>query len=469
MEQKKKNKGRKSRISSVEICEILLLAAFAVNSFCVVFVLSPQGFMSSAGTILLLALAYAAFGYYLYKHESAVFSDVKSMTVISVLITLVMLLMFATRLVSIYATPVFLACLLAALLINDKIALLLNLLLSLSAGIVCARDGNIMSFESFVMTVSVMLGGTGAVFMLKNKAKRGNVIVAGAFGGAIIVVVIASAYFAAGTEFKNAWAPMGAAFASAVICSFLAVGTLAVWENLFDAATPARLNELSSLNHPLLKQLMAEAPGTYHHSMMAAMLAEAAAQKIGADHVLARVGAYYHDVGKLRRPQYFVENQRGKNIHDTLSPSESAAIIISHQKDSVQLLTKYKLPGAVIKIAFEHHGDSLMAYFYNKALKTAGNPGAIDKKQYRYPANKPTTKESAIVMLADCCEAAVRSLGETTKEKVEAMVRNVINSKISGEDAQLKNAPLTIADIAEIEKTFIKTFAAIMHERIQYN
>ncbi len=467
MEQRKKKKN-KGRISNESICWILLSAAFAVNCFCVIFATSPQTFASSLGVVLMLALSYAAFGYYLYTHQTDVFLNVKNMTVIAMLIILVMLLSLLTTLADIHMTPALLACLLASLLISDNAALLLNLLLSLSAGLMCRGEGSMMGFDGFMMTIASVLGGTAAVFMLKNKAKRSNVIGASAFGGIVIIVVMAAAYLLAGIEFKAALPSMGWAFASAVICSFLAVGSLAVWEGVFDAATPARLNELSSANHPLLKQLMAEAPGTYHHSMMVAMLAEAAAQRIGADHVLARVGAYYHDVGKLRRPQYFVENQSGANIHDTLSPSESASIIISHQKDSVQLLTKYKLPGAVIKIASEHHGNSLMAYFYNKAVGSAGSPSAVNKKQYRYPSSKPSTKESAIVMMADCCEAAVRSLGDTTKEQVEKMVKSVISSKLNGPDPQLKNAPLTIAEVDEIEKAFIKTFTAIMHERIQY-
>lgn len=471
MEQRKKKEKKnngKFKISGTDLCILLLIAAFIINCICAIVIVSPERFINGVGIVIMLALFYSVFGYYLYKHESKVFLNIKSMTVISMLITLVMLLSIATTLANVHIIPVLLACLLAALLIDDKTAIFLNILLSLNALIICNENG-IMGFEGIVMFTANLLGNTAAVFMLKNKAKRSNVILAGAFGGIISAVVILSAYITSAAVFSEALSLMIWVFVSSLVCSFLAVGTLAVWEGVFDAATPARLNELSSLNHPLLKRLMAEAPGTYHHSMMAAMLAEAAAQRIGADHVLARVGAYYHDVGKLMRPQYFIENQSGQNLHDTLSPAQSAQIITAHQKDSVQLLAKHKLPGAVIKIASEHHGNSLMVYFYNKAVKSAENPNSVNKKQFKYSGNKPSTKESAIVMLADCCEAAVRSLGDTSKEKVEQMVKSVINSKISSDDGQLKNAPLTIFEVSEIEKAFIKTFGAIMHERIQYN
>jgi putative nucleotidyltransferase with HDIG domain len=202
--------------------------------------------------------------------------------------------------------------------------------------------------------------------------------------------------------------------------------------------------------------------------MNVAILAESAAGRVRADPLLARVGGLYHDVGKLRRPLYFMENQSGEKIHDSLPPEESAAIILAHQKDGVTLLNKHKLPGAVIKIAGEHHANSLMSYFYHKAQKQA--PGAtIDPKKYRYPGARPNTKEGAIVLLADCCEAAVRSLGECSKEQREQMVHKVIWSKLSdGGENLLANAPLTFLEISEIERSFLRAFSGIMHDRIEY-
>lgn len=161
-------------------------------------------------------------------------------------------------------------------------------------------------------------------------------------------------------------------------------------------ATPARLSELGNANQPLLRELMKEAPGTYQHSVLAGTLAEAAAERVGADPLLARIACYYHDAGKLRRPLYFMENQKGENIHDNLAPLESAQAIIAHQKDGVQLLMKHKLPSAIVRICAEHHGNSLVSYFYHKARQI---DEGVPQKGFRYPGGRPSTKESAIVML----------------------------------------------------------------------
>ena len=279
--------------------------------------------------------------------------------------------------------------------------------------------------------------------------------------------MIGAIYVMVGRPALETLEDIGWALGSDALSGVLCVGTLSIWENAFDIATTARLSELSNTNHPLLKQLMAEAPGTYHHSVMVATLAESAAQRIGADPDLARVGSYYHDVGKLRRPLYFMENQRGgENIHDALPAAQSAADIIAHQKDGVTLLVKHKLPSAIVQIAYEHHGNSLMTFFYHKAVQEACGK-QVPQKAFRYPGARPSTKESAIVMLADSCEAAVRSLPpEATWEDVEEMIRRVIADKTA--DGQLNLAPLTLAQITEIERSFIRTFSGMRHERIEY-
>ena len=195
---------------------------------------------------------------------------------------------------------------------------------------------------------------------------------------------------------------------------------------------------------------------------------KAAAEQIGANALLCRVCACYHDVGKLRAPLYFKENQHGRNIHDELDPYESARSIIAHVKDGVTLLEKYKLPGEVVRIVSEHHGDSVMVYFYDKAKKLAPEGAKIDEKPFRYPQNKPSSKEAALLLLADCCEAAVRSMNNPTTEDVRNMITNVITHKWDKHDSMLWNSPLTFIDIKKIEKSFMKTFAALYHERIEY-
>ena len=289
-------------------------------------------------------------------------------------------------------------------------------------------------------------------------------IAAAAVGSGAGAVAVAIVYLIRGEAARAVLTACGCVLFSGLFAGLLVTGSLTIWEQLFDIATTARLNELLNTNNPLLKQLMYDAPGTYQHCMNVAALAEGAAEKIGANQLLARVGAAYHDVGKLRRPQYFKENQQGENIHDTLSPQESASIIISHQKDGATILAKNKLPGDVIRIAAEHHGNSLMTYFYYKAAEQ----GEANPKNFRYPGNRPGTKEGAIVMLADCCEAAVRSLGECTTEARENMVHKVIWSKLTDGENMLSEAPLTIADISDIERSFLRTFGGLMHDRIEY-
>ena len=213
--------------------------------------------------------------------------------------------------------------------------------------------------------------------------------------------------------------------------------------------------------------MMVAAPGTYHHSMMVASLAEGAAEAIGANALLARTGAMYHDVGKLRRPQYFRENQNGHNIHDTLQPEESAGFIIAHQKDAMSYLSRYRMPSEVKKIVAEHHGTTLVTYFYFKAKQQQTQDGEpVIERLFRYQGNLPSTKESAIVMLADSCEAAVRSMSEPTREDVAEMVRKIVQGKM--DDGQLKMCPLTLGEINQIEKSFLVTFTGLMHERIRY-
>jgi putative nucleotidyltransferase with HDIG domain len=264
-----------------------------------------------------------------------------------------------------------------------------------------------------------------------------------------------------GSSLIDALFVLGSYCVSVVFC----IGTLPLWESLFDITTASRLMELSNANHPALKRLMTEAPGTYHHAMMVASIAEAGADAIGANGILARVGGYYHDLGKLRRPQMFMENIKGENPHDSMPPEASAQVILSHVRDGVAYAQKYKLPSAIQQIIYEHHGTTPVLYFYNKALQDAsGKP--VNLKNYRYPGAKPRTRESAIVMLADSVEAAVRSLPDNSRTSVEQMIRKVVKGKV--DDEQLASCPLTFAHLSAIERAFIASYDGIMHERIEY-
>ncbi|MDY0408474.1 HDIG domain-containing metalloprotein [Paracerasibacillus soli] len=222
--------------------------------------------------------------------------------------------------------------------------------------------------------------------------------------------------------------------------------------------------QLSSPNHPLLKKILTEAPGTYHHSVMVANLSETACDAIGANGLLARVGAYYHDIGKTVRPHYFIENQLAiKNPHDVILPIQSAEIIMAHPYDGADMLKKHKMPKEIIAIAKEHHGTTLLKYFYYKEKETNKQ---VKESDFRYPGPKPQSKESAIICICDSVEAAVRSLKEPTEEKIEEIVSSIVTDRL--QDGQFDECPLTIKELKIIHQTICSTLKGIFHSRIQY-
>lgn len=249
-------------------------------------------------------------------------------------------------------------------------------------------------------------------------------------------------------------------FFTGMIC----LGILPYFENAFSILTDIKLLETGDYSSPLLKRLLLEAPGTFYHSIMVGALAEQAAAAIGANPILARVGAYYHDIGKLKRPVYFVENQGGlPNLHDELKPSLSALLLTSHPKDGYILAKQYGLPQEVLDIIIEHHGTTMVQYFYYKAVETEEN---INETDFRYVGPRPSSKESAIVMLADTVEAAVRASNDKSKEGIENTIRYLIKYKI--DDNQLNNCDIKLQDIEKIVQAFLKVLKAAYHERIQY-
>jgi len=419
------------------------------------------------GVALYLVCLFGTFAAFLFLHRRRVAASRKSMLILTAAMGIAMLLALAFNALDPRITTGLAGVLMIALLLDSTTAAAANVLLAFSLALLAGGRGEApLGFDTMVMAVSMLVGGQVAIFFLRGYQKRGSIIAAGACAGAASALVIAAAYIMTEHTAVDTLIAAGWSIGISVFSAIFVVGTLSVWENLFGVATGARLAELSNANHPLLRQLMTEAPGTYHHSMMTAALAESAAEAVDADPLLARVGAYYHDVGKLRRPLYFMENQRpGENIHDTLPAAESATIIIAHQRDSVLMLNKHKMPASVVQIAFEHHGNTLVAYFYRKAAKeNGGKPPA--QKNFRYPGARPSTKESAIVLLADSCEAAVRALDNPTREEVEETVERVIKGKM--DDGQLSASPLNFREITLIGQSFLRTFNGLLHERIAY-
>lgn len=253
----------------------------------------------------------------------------------------------------------------------------------------------------------------------------------------------------------------GGLAASLTLAGFYLLG------HLFDLTTTLRLMELARPTHPLLRQLLLKAPGTYHHSILVSNMAEQAAERIGADALLVRVGAFYHDIGKTARPYFFVDNQAdGVNAHERLDPQTSAEIIMSHVKDGLDMTKKYRLPAAIRDFIPQHHGTGLVTFFYHKASEEAGGPENVDESKFRYTGPKPQTKETGILMLADSCEAAVRAARPTSREQIEEIVRKITLDKVLA--GELDECALTLRDFEQIRQAFVDTLSGVFHPRVQY-
>ena len=309
------------------------------------------------------------------------------------------------------------------------------------------------------------IGGLAGIYAVKDARTRGTVLRAGLLVGVVQVL----GYVLFHPELSHAAFKMGLKplFINGLVSAMVVIATLKVFEYLFGELTNFSLLELSdSLNQPLLKRLAFEAPGTYHHSLILSNLAGAAADGIGANQLLARVGAYYHDIGKLVKPEYFTENQMmTDNKHDILEPSMSRLVILNHVKEGVDIAHQAGLSQRIIDFIEQHHGTSLIFYFYQKALE-GGEIGDIPEASYRYQGPKPQTREVAIVMLADAVEGATRSLDEHTPTKIEEVVRKVVNNKFI--DGQLDECNLTLREIEKIGKVFSRVLSAMYHVRVKY-
>lgn len=256
-------------------------------------------------------------------------------------------------------------------------------------------------------------------------------------------------------------------FLGGLLCYLISSGLIPIVEHLGRYVTDMKLLEIATLDHPLLKELSLQAPGTWNHSMVMGMMGEMVSDLVGANPVLLKTGAYFHDIGKISKTMYFIENQgSGENPHDKLTPSMSALIIKSHVKEGVELAMKYKLPAPIIDMIQQHHGTSMIEYFYNKALKEKKEDEDVDELLYCYQGPKPQSKEAGILMLSDCIEASVRSLSEHSKDKIQALVQKIINKIFA--TGQLDECDLTLKDLHQIANSFIKTLTAIYHQRIAY-
>jgi len=356
--------------------------------------------------------------------------------------------------------PAATAAMLVTILLDAQVAVVASFLLSLVIGHIAG--------DSLELVMYTFAGSFVAILGLRRLDRLSKLFWAGLYVMGINVLVQIIFQLLSGEYDMMRIATLLATSAiNGGLSAGLALPGFYVLGRLFDITTTLQLLELARPTEPLLQQLLLRAPGTYHHSILVANMAEQAAERIGADALLARVGAFYHDIGKTLRPYFFIDNQReGVNVHDRLDPHTSAQIIISHVKDGLDLAKKYRLPRKVRDFIPQHQGTGLVSYFYNKALEEAKEGEIVDEKDFRYPGPKPQSKEAAIVMLADACESTVRAVRPSSPEEIDQLVRKIITDRLL--QGELDDSDLTLRDLEEIRDVFVKILQGVFHPRIRY-
>lgn len=418
------------------------------------------------GAGLLVTVALICLIFTLLLLSDSLMQDPRKMTVLLLILCICIALVTLVHLIpNVYLIPVALGPILAAVLLGHVAGISLVLPLGLLyAGMLTGNS--VTSFQDAVIIFcSASVSSIAAIQFLRGHPQRIRVLLSGVISAISGMMVLFIFSLLISDESKNfsqmlPWTALGG-----LLSGVLAIALQPVFEATFHLATPSRLLEMTNPNQPLMRRLMIEAPGTYHHSIIVANLAEAAAQRIHANPYLARAGAYYHDIGKLQRPSYFKENQMGENPHEKTDPYISAAILISHTRDGMLIAQKEHFPPEVISIIVQHHGVTPVMYFYHKALQMSdGKP--VDINDFRYSGPKPQTKEAAIVMLADTIEAAVRTMKDPTPKAINQFIERLVRGKL--EDGQLSDCPLSLRDIDEICDAFSGILKGVYHERIEY-
>lgn len=416
------------------------------------------------GVALLTLTVLLILGFYIAVYEPKMIQTPKKVLMLAILTVLSVLY---SALIYPYRpglAQIAICTVLVAVLLKPRVALVSNMALSVLLGVM-ATSGEAAQSQGVSTLIVSLIAGTAAVYLCKKPMHRMRImlsgLVIGATGGLTSVFIGLVFSSEIKTVLLSALWPALAGAISAVLC----VGTLPVWEAVFDVLTPTKLLEITNPNQPLLRRLAIEAPGTHHHSIVVANLAESGAQAIGADIMLTRAGAYYHDVGKLAAPEAYTENQdeKLKSFHSMLLPAESAAIIRMHPTEGYELAQKYKLPKEICNIILEHHGTTLVGYFYAKALEMFDD---VNRADFMYPGPKPRSKEAAIIMLADSAEAAVRSLPDKSPECVREKINQILNDRIS--DGQFDECDISMLELRKLAAEFTQALSGVHHSRIEY-
>lgn len=360
-----------------------------------------------------------------------------------------------------YLFPFASGAMLIRIAINSEVAIVFSILSSFFSASLLGNQ--------LILFIFIFIGSIIGAHKVAHCEKRSIILRAGLMVGGINLIMIFGFNLISENPFKmTLFSDLSMGFLGGPLASIITLGITSVIENLFGYTTDIKLLELANMDNPILKDLVLQAPGTYHHSIITGTLVEAAAKSISANPLLARVSAYYHDIGKLKKPLYFIENVGGmENKHDNLSPSISSLILISHVKDGVELARENHLGDKITNIIQQHHGTSLITYFYQKAKeKEDPNISPINEDEFRYPGPKPQTKEAGIVMLADAVEAASRTLTEPTPARIKSLVQRIINNIFL--DGQLEECELTLKDLHNIEESFTRILTGIFHQRVDY-
>ncbi|SDG97826.1 HD family phosphohydrolase [Halanaerobium congolense] len=439
--------------ADIEILERLGLQKSGINYY------------NISGRILISLILVLLLGFYFYKYQPDIWDDNSKLLLIELLIFIVVVLakiltLFHNPFVD-YMVPTAMASILLTILIGSDTALITTLFISLLIAPIYDMNFNIV--------LTSFLAGLIGIFSVSKVKARGDIIRAGLNVSFILVFLIGGlSLLKQNQDWSNLIWSVGGGIINGLLVGVLANGLLPYLEDLFNMTSSVKLLELSNPSQPILKRMLVEAPGTYHHSIIVGNLAETAAEDVGADSLLARAAAYYHDIGKLKRPYFFSDNQfGGENPHDKTSPNLSALIIKSHVKDGVELAGENGLPSKITDIIKQHHGTNLISYFYQQALQDNKHDD-IEKKDFRYDGPKPQSREAAIIMLADITEAAIRSknFNKNNHDRIEGFVRGLVKDKLI--ENQLDQSNLTLTDLDTIVKSFVKVLTGIYHQRVEY-
>lgn len=447
----------------VDSGEVITAEAYAIlTSLNLINTGSSGNMVHMAGSVIVAALCFAASGIYLYTLQKRAMGQNNSAVLLFFIYVLSMVILFVTEKFENYAlVPLSVFAMLTSILIKPKIAMALN-------AFVCIIGTFVFNGDVYCLIYFLITGSFASVLVQYTQKRTMVLLVSIAIGAINMATYFGIEIFSSGYSPKVLTESLYAC-ATGIVSLVMVIGSLPLWEGVFGMNTKFTLAELANPNNELMRRLIIETPGTYHHSLVVANLAETAAYEIYANETLAKVGALFHDIGKLKNPQYFSENQFAVNIHDKLDPYISAEIIINHVKDGLELAEHAALPKVVKDIIQQHHGTTLVKYFYVKCVKEKESAGEIvHERDFRYPGPIPQSKEAAVVMLADTVEAAVRSYISSGNDPsgIEELVNKLFKDKL--DDGQLNDCRLDLKEIDVIKKSFMKMFNGMYHHRIAY-